>query len=264
MIKLTFLGVGGALASQPADNHTALVVQRGALALLLDCGPTIMRQLERVGMTAGDPTHVYLSHQHGDHLLGLPMLLLNRALFWPDRPLWVMAEPAVLELAQHLVQIAYPDLEQEMSPMIRYVPLDANQSDELPGAAGVRYELAAGRHSVPTWAIRLDFADGSLVYTSDTGRSREIARLATGAELLVHEAYFADPPPQTYDNHSLTADVAALAEQAGVKTLALVHRKEPSRQAAPIYCSAAAPYFSGTILAPQAGDSCQFERDTAA
>ncbi len=258
MIKLTFLGVGGAMASHPADNHTALVVQRDTLTLLLDCGPTIMRQLERVGMTAGDPTHVYLSHQHGDHILGLPMLVLNRVLFWRDLPLYVLAEPAVLELAQQLIQIAYPDLDNEMSPVIRYVALRSSEHGELPAAAGVRYQLAAGRHSVPTWAIRLDFADGSLVYTSDTGRSEDVARLAVGVDTLVHEAYFLDPPEKTFDNHSVAADAAALAEQSGAKTLALVHRKEPSPEAVPAYHSAAALHFNGTILVPQAGDNYTF------
>lgn len=258
MIQLTFLGVGGAMASHPADNHTALVARQGQLTLLLDCGPTIMRQLERVGMTVGDPTHVYLSHQHGDHILGLPMLLLNRVLFWRERPLYVIAEPAVLALAQQLVQIAYPDLDSEMFPVVRYVALQPGESAELPAAAGVRWQLAAGRHSVPTWAVRLDFPEGSLVYTSDTGRSEEIARLAVGVDTLVHEAYFSEPPEKTYDNHSVTADAAALAQRAAVKTLALVHRLHPDPENAPAYLAAAASNFSGAILVPQPGDTYQF------
>lgn len=247
------------MASRPADNHTALVVQRRDLMLLLDCGPTIMRQLEQVGMTAGDPTHVYLSHQHGDHLLGLPMLLLNRVLFWPDQLLTVVAEGRLLELAQQLVRIAYPDLENQMSPTIEYVALETNKRGNLPAAARVSYTLAAGRHSVPTWAVRLDFDGGSLVYTSDTGRSEPIVQLAAGVDTLVHEAYFADPPEKTYNNHSVTADVAALAAHAGAKTLALVHRQEPSPDSAPRYRAAAERHFGGAILVPQPGDSYQFQ-----
>lgn len=258
VIKLTFLGVGGAMASHPADNHTALLVEHADLLLLMDCGPTIMRQLERAGLTAGDPTHLYLSHQHGDHLLGLPMLLLNRVLFWPNRPLCVVAEGELLALAQQIVRIAYPDLELQMSSTVQYAALKTDESSDLPATSGARYTLAAGRHSVPTWAIRLDFAAGSLVYSSDTGRSEEIARLAVGTDTLVHEAYFVDSPEKTYENHSLTEDVAALAQQAGAKTLALVHRKDPSREAASAYYAAAARYFNGVILTPQAGDSYQF------
>lgn len=255
-MKLTFLGVGGAMASQPADNHTALVLQHEQLTLLLDCGPTIMRQLERVGMNAGDPTHVYLSHQHGDHLLGLPMLLLNRVLFWRDRPLTVVAESNVLAFAQQLVQIAYPDL--RMSPTVEYVALQESGSSNLPAAADARYTLAAGRHSVPTWAVRLDISGKSMVYSSDTGQSEQIAQLAVGADMLVHEAYFAGPPEKNYDTHSVAADVAAMAAQAGVKTLALVHRQEPDIAAAPIYLAAAAHHFNGTILVPQAGDMYEY------
>ena len=245
------------MASHPADNHTALVMQHAGLTLLLDCGPTIMRQLERVGMSAGDPTHVYLSHQHGDHLLGLPMLLLNRVLFWSDRPLYVVAERRVLAFAQQLVQTVYPDL--PMSPTIQYVALETNGGGDLPLAPGVRYTLAAGRHSVPTWAVRFDLAGGSMVYSSDTGRSEEIAQLAVGADLLVHEAYFARQPEKSFDTHSVAADVAMLAARAGVKTLALVHRQEPDVVAALSYHAAAAHYFDGEILVPQAGDTYQVQ-----
>lgn len=254
MITLTFLGVGGALASQPADNHTAMLLQRGELTLLLDCGPTIMRQLEQADLTAGDPTHVYISHQHGDHLLGLPMLLLNRVLFWPERPLWVVGEAQVLALAQDLVRIAYPDLESEITPTVRFAALSESSQADLPGAPGVRYALARGRHSVPSWGIRLELGATSVVYSSDTAPSREIEALAAGASVLVHEAFFVQRPEQPSESHSVAEDVGMLAARAAVQTLALVHRKDPGAEAAPVYCAAAGRAFRGRIVAPLAGE----------
>lgn len=245
------------MASNPADNHTALLLESEGLSLLLDTGPTIMRQLERVGRTAGDPTHVFLSHQHGDHMLGLPMLLLNRVLFWPDRTLWVMAEASVLELAQQVTQIVFPDLKREMASTIRFVALQSRQAGALPGAGNVHYRLAQGRHSVPSWGIRLELADAVVVYSSDTGRSDEIAALAEGATMLVHEAFFLAPPEQPFENHSVTREVAALAERAKVRTLALVHRQAPGREAESAYCTAAESAFSGGVLVPQAGECVQ-------
>ena len=46
MTQITFLGVGGAMAQAPADNHTAFLVRTNTSTILLDSGPSIMRQLE--------------------------------------------------------------------------------------------------------------------------------------------------------------------------------------------------------------------------
>ncbi|MCS6843761.1 MAG: MBL fold metallo-hydrolase [Caldilineales bacterium] len=259
MTTVTFLGVGGAMAADPADNHTALAVRHGPHLLLLDCGPTIMRQLERVGLTAGDPTHVVVSHQHGDHSLGLPMLLLNRVLFWPDRPLAVLAVPSVLTVLKQLTHLAYPDLGRRLTQTVSFVPLAEASVQPLPDAAEVTYELAPGKHSVPSWAVRLNFPGGrSLVYSADTGPAATVARLAAAADLLVHDTYYLETPEPWLENHSSAEQVAALAETAGVKALALVHRELTDEASAAAYVAAAQRQFSGRVFAPMAGDAFTF------
>ncbi len=259
MPTITFLGVGGAMAADPADNHTCLLVEAGATRLLLDCGPTIMPQLERVQVDAGWPTHVYVSHQHGDHILGLPMLLLQRVLFFRDRPLQVLAMPVVLKKARDLMAMAYPDLPREMRDQISFVPLEAaGESLPWPEAPGMSYRLAPCQHSVPTFAVRLDWRAGqSLVYSADTGPSADIARLATGASLLVHDSFYLSATKDDLPSHSAADQVGQLAAQAGVKTVALVHRKLTGAAAALDYRATAARHFSGETLAPAAGDTFQ-------
>lgn len=259
MTEVIFLGVGGAMAVDPADNHTALVVRHDQFLLLLDCGPTVMRQLERVGLDAGDPTHVIVSHQHGDHTLGLPMLLLNRALFWSERPLVVLAMPPVLAFLQQLVALAYPDLSQRMAETVEFVALEGGQgSHPLPQASGIDYATAPVRHSVPTWGLRLAFgvpAGCSLVYSADTAPTQAVTELAAGADLLVHDSFFLTPPVAGYAGHSAAEQVGAIAAEAGVGALALVHREFTADAYADSYRIAASANFAGPILTPNAGDS---------
>ena len=256
MTEIIFLGVGGAMAADPADNHTALVVRDGAATFLLDCGPTIMRQMELSAVSAGELTHVFVSHQHGDHALGFPMLLLNRVLFWPDLPLIVMGTPLVIDVLQRLAELAYPDLYQRIGETIDFVELDPEGGPSpVPGAGATQLLLAPGRHSVPSWGVRLSCASGtSLVYSSDTGPSASIAWLARGVDLLVHEAFYLEPPSGNRNGHSAAEEVGALATEAGVGTLALVHRSVTGSQAAGLYVAQAARLFGGRILVPNAGD----------
>lgn len=256
MTQITFLGVGGAMATGPADNHTALVVREGATTLLMDCGPTIMVQLERAGLTAGDITHIMVSHQHGDHTLGLPMLLLNRVLFWPERPLVVLAMPPVLDVLQRLTQLVYPDLREHFESCILFLPLQEGlEPHELPGAPGITYATAPGKHSVPAWGLRLNLSDGrSLVYSSDTGEAPPIAQLATGADLLIHDSFYLEPPTDGYDSHSTATQVGELAAQAGVGMLVLAHRQHTGPDKEQAYRADAARYFAGPVLVPYPGD----------
>lgn len=260
MTEIIFLGVGGAMPSEPADNHTALVVEQDPVRILLDAGPGIMRQLECAGLNAGDPTHVYVSHRHGDHTLGFPMLLLNRVLFWPERALVVMGTTQVLAVLEQVTSLVYPDLAARMRSVVKLCPLDRDATAvPIPGTDGMRCSLAPGWHSVHTWGIRLDLRNGtSLVYSSDTGPSADMARLAAGVDLLVHESFYLEPDGANQGFHSWVDDVAVMAAGAEVGTLALVHRELTEAEAVPQYLAAARRHFAGPVLVPQPGDRYVF------
>jgi ribonuclease Z len=65
----------------------------------------------------------------------------------------------------------------------------------------------------------------SIVITGDTGPCRATVEAARGAELLVHDASFSEEEAQRAldTGHSTVGQAAAVAREAGVKMLALVH-----------------------------------------
>ncbi|MFB6297457.1 MAG: ribonuclease Z [Salinirussus sp.] len=72
-MRVTFLGTSGAVPTT-ARSTSALLVEREGDRLLFDCGEGTQRQMMRFG--AGfDVDHVFLTHLHGDHVLGLPGLV---------------------------------------------------------------------------------------------------------------------------------------------------------------------------------------------
>ena len=128
-----------------------------------------------------------------------------------------------------------------------------------PGVAGLSYRLVCGQHSVPSYALRLDWNSGqSMVYSADTGPEPAIGRLAAGVDLLVHETFYLVAHDDDLPSHSAADQVGQLAAQAGVQALALVHRMRTERPLAKQYRAEAARYFRGEILTPHAGDQFVF------
>jgi ribonuclease Z len=71
-MQVTFLGTGGAVPTT-RRNTSALMIRREGERLLFDCGEGTQRQMMRFS-TGFSVSHVFLTHLHGDHVLGLPGL----------------------------------------------------------------------------------------------------------------------------------------------------------------------------------------------
>ena len=78
-LDLVFLGTSGS-APTAARGASATLVRRGGDRLLVDCGEGTQRQLLRSDAGLVDLEHVFLTHLHADHVLGLPGMLKTFAL----------------------------------------------------------------------------------------------------------------------------------------------------------------------------------------
>jgi ribonuclease Z len=88
-MRVTFLGTSGAVPTT-ARSTSALIVEREGDRLLFDCGEGTQRQMMRFG-TGFTVDHVFLTHLHGDHVLGLPGLVQTLDFNGRDAPLSVHA-----------------------------------------------------------------------------------------------------------------------------------------------------------------------------
>lgn len=73
-MELTFLGTSSAVPSIKR-NHPSIVLKAFGEVMLLDCGESTQRQLAFAKISPMKITKIFLSHFHGDHILGLPGLI---------------------------------------------------------------------------------------------------------------------------------------------------------------------------------------------
>jgi ribonuclease Z len=78
-LKVIFLGTGGSIPT-PQRALSAIAIRRKAELLLFDCGEGTQRQMIQAGVGFHRKTKVFVTHMHGDHILGLPGLLQTMSL----------------------------------------------------------------------------------------------------------------------------------------------------------------------------------------
>jgi len=74
MVEITVLGSGSSVPTA-RRNHPGILLDYKAEHMLFDCGEGIQRQFRKAGKNPMKLTRLFISHWHGDHVLGIPGLL---------------------------------------------------------------------------------------------------------------------------------------------------------------------------------------------
>lgn len=233
MIEVIFLGVGAAIPMRNTTNASYLV-RIGNECILVDCGPAILQQLDAVNISPAEITHVFLTHRHGDHALGFPMLMLwyelnrNQGV---STPIFIATEQT-FDSIDMLWNMSYGHVAgvAEDAPRI-VLPQDAPGSAQIHPAIMLRTWPMTHSTFAPVIGLRVEtrnqFGQHVVAFTGDTSPNHNIISLARNADLLVHEAaYSFTLNPENGGGlygHSTARDAGRHAHEAGVKKLALVH-----------------------------------------
>jgi len=105
-LKVVFLGTAGSVPT-PKRSLPAILVKRKGEQLLFDCGEGVQRQMVMAGASFHRTTKVFITHMHGDHVLGLPGLMQTMALHGREKPLEVYGPPEIkrfIECIREIVQ----------------------------------------------------------------------------------------------------------------------------------------------------------------
>lgn len=227
-------------------------VASGDLRILLDCGAGSLHRLAEFGLPWHQITHVVLSHFHPDHWGELPMLVYALKYTTPPprtEPLVILGPPGVVQLLRVLAEGYGAWL---LDPGFPIGILDVRDGEPFPLSADVSLETFPVPHTTESVALSLVAPEGRLVYTGDTGPSGELARWATGCDLLLAECSL--PESMALDIHLTPERAGDLARDAQAKRLVLTHFYPPVETSDPTAAALAGTRFAGPVTAARDGD----------
>jgi ribonuclease Z len=281
-LRITFLGTSAGVPTRARNvSCVALRPPQRAEVWLFDCGEGTQHQLLRSELNISQVTRIFITHMHGDHMLGLMGLLATCGMTAHTRGIDVYGPRPLADYVREVsrrtqFQTNYPLEVHEVEPGLLFeddeytvacAPLKHRlpafgyrvEEKDRPGHFDVERARELGIPSGPLYgklkrgeSIVLDDGrafEGSdfcgpdlkgraVVYCTDTTYCRSAVELARDADLLIHEATFAevDEGLAIRSLHSTAAMAARVATEAGARRLMLTHfspRYFPGNQTEP-------------------------------
>ena len=247
---IVLLGTGTP-GSEPDRFGPATAIVAGGTAYLIDAGPGVVRRAAAGAVVTGLPALeapnlrvVFFTHLHSDHTIGYPDLILSPWVLGRPVPLQAYGPPGLEAMTTGLLDAYREDIRVRIEGPER-LPRDLLAVETHEIEPGLIYEDSVMRveaFAVPhgTWdhafGFKLTTDDRTIVISGDTGPFDGLAEIATGADVLIHEAYGAEglrlrqPETQFYHGtfHTSAVKVGEIAARAGVGMVILHHQIHPA------------------------------------
>jgi ribonuclease BN (tRNA processing enzyme) len=191
--------------------------------MLMECGANAPSAVWNKSTRADYLDGIFVSHFHADHTFGLPALVMR---MWEDgrtRPFYLFGPVGSQRYIERMMKMAYPSMV-NVPFTLRFRELQrSHRWDDW------NLRVVSTRHSVPNLGLRLEAGSPQKVfcYSGDGMFTPTAAKLYTGADLLVHEAYLEDGQTKT---HCSLVQLERLQELARPKQMALVHLQRNLRK----------------------------------
>jgi ribonuclease Z len=255
--RLTFLGTGDALNGERAQSSLALRLS-GDETMLIDAssGTVLLGRLEAAGIPLESVRHLFLSHRHFDHVGGFAPLLATLASL-PEASLLVHAAPDTLRALRNLLDLTLPGAEGWLGKRLGWRELVSGKPTEVGGTEVTPFSLDHGLECV---GFRVAQAGAVAVFSVDTRPTREIVENASGADLLVHDAYGPQEAAEQSHamGHSTATDAGEAARAAGVQRLVLTHLRSSRFVDPEALAAEAEAAFGGPVRAAEDLDTVEF------
>ncbi len=242
--QVVLLGTGTPNAD-PARSGPAVAVVVDETAYLVDAGAGVVRraaaawQMGVDGLSVDRLRHLFLTHLHSDHTIGLPDLMFTPWEMGRREPLAVFGPRGTVRMTEHLLAAYGEDIRERVEGLEPTHPMgyQVNATDIEEGVVyedrGVTVEAFAVDHgSWPAVGYRFETQDLTIVISGDTASAEKNLDAYRGCDVLIHEVQSdaglarRSPAWRRYHaaHHTMASELAAVASEVEPGLLVLYHQ----------------------------------------
>ena len=143
--ELNILGCGSA---KPTTRHqpTSQILNVRGKFFMIDCGEGVQTQMQKMGLSMMNIGHIFISHNHGDHVFGLPGLVGTMDLLGRTAELHVHAPLQVGDFIDFLLKTFYTDIGYKLI----FHPVDVHQHTLVYEDRSITVYSIPLQHRLPT------------------------------------------------------------------------------------------------------------------
>lgn len=147
-LHVIFLGTAGSVPT-PKRSLPSILIQRKGEQIMFDCGEGVQRQMVKAKVGFHKKMKIFISHMHGDHVLGLPGLLQTMALLDRQKKLDVYGPPGIKRFLEGI---------RETVQFVLTFPVEIHEVQDagiLCDEAEYTVEAIWAKHVIPSFAYAL-------------------------------------------------------------------------------------------------------------
>ena len=260
--QITMLGTGNATVSQ--IYNTCFLLQTSSTLLLVDAGGGngILSQLKKVNVQISDIHHLFVTHAHTDHVLGVIWVIRMVAQCKGyEGLLHVYGNDKVMKVIKTIIDMILAKKQlAKVAERVVFHQLEDGDCFEVGDMKLECFDIQSTKEKQFGFRAELPSSDESgkplvLACLGDEPYNELNRRYIVGTDWMMCEAFclYADRDTfKPYEKcHSTALDAGKLAEELGVKNLILYHTEEKTlANRKENYTREAAENFKGRIFVP--------------
>lgn len=258
MTRIVMLGTGSGWNFEL--YNTCFVIQNEIGNFLIDTGGSIeiVRRLQEINIDFKELEHIFVSHSHTDHILGL---------------IWMMKKIGVIALnggikkkiniyCNDVVNVAIIKIAEQVLPdkllkgalsVIEFHILEDNEKIKINDIDYTFFDIQA--KGTKQFGFEFTINNKRVIFLGDETLNPNLYDRIKGADYVMHEAFCLEADDHIYHarqkNHATVKSVSEVMSNLNITNLILYHTEEShGLERKKLYTEEGKSYFSGNVIVP--------------